>query len=76
MLSMEMPGVDRHGVEVRLEKEVLTVVGQVNFSNYEGLEPIYTEYGIGHDTRSLRSLIRSIRGRSPRGPTTACCSST
>ena len=28
VLSMEMPGVDGHGVEVRLEKAVLTVIGQ------------------------------------------------
>ena len=59
VLSMEMPGIDRHRVEVRLEKDALTVVGQVNFSNYEGLEPIYTEYGIGHYTRSF-SLAHTI----------------
>ena len=52
-IAMEVPGVARDGVEVTLEKDVLKVVAQVDFSNYEGLEPIYTEYEVGHFQRSF-----------------------
>ena len=48
-----MPGVAKDGVEVTLEKDVLTVVGQVHFSNHEGLVPMYSEYEIGHFQRSF-----------------------
>ena len=40
-------------MEVTLEKDVLKVVAQVDFSNYESLEPIYTEYEVGHFQRSF-----------------------
>ena len=52
-IAMEVPGVARDGVEVTLEKDVLKVVAQVDFSNYESLEPIYTEYEVGHFQRSF-----------------------
>ena len=52
-IAMEVPGVARDGVEVTLDKDVLKVVAQVDFSNYEGLEPIYTEYEVGHFQRSF-----------------------
>ncbi|MDH3280890.1 MAG: Hsp20/alpha crystallin family protein [Gammaproteobacteria bacterium] len=50
-VTMEMPGVDRNHIDVRLEKNVLTVTGNVDFSKYEGMEPVYTEYNVGHYTR-------------------------
>ena len=59
VISMEMPGVSRDDVEVMLEKDVLKVSGQVDFSGYEGLEPIYTEYAVGHFSRSF-SLSSTI----------------
>ena len=59
VISMEMPGVPRDDVEVMLEKDVLKVSGQVDFSGYEGLEPIYTEYSVGHFSRSF-SLASTI----------------
>ena len=52
-IVMEVPGVAKDGVEVTLKKDVLKVVAQVDFSNYEGLEPIYTEYEVGHFQRSF-----------------------
>ena len=53
VISMEMPGVSKENVEVMLEKDVLKVSGQVDFSGYAGLEPIYTEYAVGHFSRSF-----------------------
>ena len=50
---MEMPGVERKDVEVALENGVLRVDGRIDFSKYEGMEPVYTEYNVGHYTRSF-----------------------
>jgi len=50
---MEMPGVDRNHLNVSLENDVLRMHGQIDFSKYEGMEPVYTEYNIGHYTRSF-----------------------
>jgi HSP20 family protein len=50
---MEMPGVEKNAVNVALENDVLRVDGQIDFSKYEGMEPVYTEYNVGHYTRSF-----------------------
>lgn len=51
---MEMPGVDRGNVDVRIENDVLTVEGRIDFSKYDGLQPLYTEYNVGNYARSFR----------------------
>ena len=53
-LVLEMPGVDKGSVEVKVENDVLNIEGRVDFSNYEGLQPLYTEYNVGHYARSFR----------------------
>ncbi len=50
---MEMPGVEKKDINVSLENDVLRVEGQIDFSKYEGMEPVYTEYNIGHYARSF-----------------------
>ena len=50
---MEMPGVEKKDLGVSLENDVLRVDGRIDFSKYEGMEPVYTEYNIGHYTRSF-----------------------
>lgn len=52
-MVVEMPGVDRNKVDVNVENGVLTIQGQIDFSKYEGLQPVYTEYNIGHYRRSF-----------------------
>jgi HSP20 family molecular chaperone IbpA len=52
-LVMEMPGVDKSNIDVGVENDVLTVAGRVDFSKYEKLQPVYTEYMIGHYRRSF-----------------------
>ena len=52
-MIMEMPGVDKSKVDVSVEDGVLTIQGQIDFSKYEGLRPVYTEYNIGHYRRSF-----------------------
>lgn len=52
-LVMEMPGVERKDVDIRLENDVLRVEGRIDFSKYEGLEPVYTEYNVGPYARAF-----------------------
>ena len=58
-LIVEMPGVDKSKVDVSVEDGVLTIQGQIDFSKYEGMQPVYTEYNIGHYRRSF-SLSNKI----------------
>ncbi|MBV9557501.1 MAG: Hsp20/alpha crystallin family protein [Pseudolabrys sp.] len=51
---LEMPGVGKDGIEVRVENDVLTIDGQVDFSKYQGLVPVYTEYNVGNYARSFQ----------------------
>jgi HSP20 family protein len=56
---LEMPGVDKSNVDISVESGVLTVQGRVDFSKYEGLQPLYTEYNVGHYQRSF-SLSNTV----------------
>ena len=60
---MEMPGVDRKDLEVELKDDVLRVEGRIDFAKYEGMEPVYTEYNVGHWTRSFALSDRVDRER-------------
>jgi HSP20 family protein len=51
---LEMPGVEKNNVDVRVEDGVLKVEGRLDFSKYQGLQPLYTEYNVGHYSRSFR----------------------
>lgn len=52
-LVMEMPGVSRENLDVSLEEGTLRVEGRLDSAQYAGLEPLYTEYNIGHYARSF-----------------------
>jgi HSP20 family protein len=51
---LEMPGVEKNNVDVRVEDGVLYVEGRLDFSKYQNLQPLYTEYNVGHYSRSFR----------------------
>jgi HSP20 family protein len=51
---LEMPGVEKGNVEVRVEDGVLVVEGRLDLTKYRGLQPLYTEYNIGNYSRSFR----------------------
>jgi HSP20 family protein len=51
---LEMPGVEKSSVEVRVEDGVLKIDGRLDFFKYQGLQPLYTEYNVGHYSRSFR----------------------
>jgi HSP20 family protein len=50
---MEIPGVAKPDVDVNIENDILRVEARIDHSKYEGLEPLYTEYNVGHFTRSF-----------------------
>jgi len=52
-IVMEVPGVPRNAVEIKVENDVLSVEGYIETTNYEGLDPLYTEYPVGHFARSF-----------------------
>lgn len=54
VLVMEIPGVEKSDIEVRLEKNQLDVEARISVEPYDSLKPIYTEYNIGHFSRSFR----------------------
>ena len=53
-LKLEMPGVAKDRVEVRVENDVLTIEGRIDFGAYENLRPLYTEYNVGNYARSFQ----------------------
>lgn len=56
---LEMPGVDKSNVDISVEAGVLSIDGRLDFSKYEGMQPVYTEYNVGHYRRSF-SLSNKI----------------
>jgi HSP20 family protein len=50
---LEMPGVEKGNVDISVKDDVLDVGGRIDFANYQGLNPIYTEYPVGHYRRSF-----------------------
>ena len=53
-LQIEMPGVAKDQVEVHVENDVLTIQGRIDFSVYENLRPLYTEYNVGNYARTFQ----------------------
>ena len=53
-LQLEMPGVAKDRVEVRVENDVLTIEGRIDFGVYENLRPLYTEYNVGNYARTFQ----------------------
>ena len=52
-LLLEMPGVSKNNVDVQVENDVLRVEGKIDYSAYKDIEPVYTEYNVGHYARAF-----------------------
>ena len=50
---MEVPGADRKNIDVKVENDELKIEARIDFGHYEGMEPLYTEYNVGHFARSF-----------------------
>src|SRR5215469_7911665 len=53
VVVMEVPGVEKKNLDISLENDVLRVEGRIDFAKYEGLDPLYTEYNVGHYSRAF-----------------------
>lgn len=58
-IVMEVPGVEKQHIDVTLEDDVLKIEGKIDHSKYEGMEPVYSEYNVGHFSRTF-SLSNKI----------------
>ena len=53
VVVMEIPGVEKKDVEINLENDTLRVEARIDYGKYDGLDPLYAEYNVGHFTRSF-----------------------
>jgi len=61
-LMLEMPGVSKNNIDVQIENDVLRVEGKIDYSAYKDVEPVYTEYNIGHFARGFTLSSKIDRG--------------
>jgi HSP20 family molecular chaperone IbpA len=56
---VEMPGVEKDKIDISIEDNVLQIEGHIDFASYTEMQPVYTEYNVGHYSRkfSLSSKI-------------------
>src|ERR1700738_5161606 len=62
-LSLEVPGVEKKNLNIRLENDVLKIDAQIDFAKYEGSEPVYTEYNVGHFQRAFTLSSKIARDK-------------
>ncbi len=53
VITMDLPGVKKEEVNIKLENNILEVEGRIDYAPYEILNPVYTEYNIGNYSRSF-----------------------
>jgi HSP20 family protein len=51
---LEMPGVEKNNLDIQVKDDVLRVEGRLDLSKYQGLQPLYIEYNVGHYARSFQ----------------------
>ena len=60
---LEMPGVDGNSIEANVENDIVTIEGRIDFTKYEGMQPVYTEYNVGHYARSFQMSNKIDQGK-------------
>ena len=50
---MAVPGVGREAIDISLENNALKIEAKIDPAKYDGMEPLYTEYNVGHFSRSF-----------------------
>jgi HSP20 family protein len=53
VITMDLPGVKKEDVRVKLENNVLEIEGRIDYLPYEKLNPVYAEYNIGNYARKF-----------------------
>ena len=50
---MEMAGVEKDDIDIKIEDDIVHIEGRVDFSKYAEMQPVYTEYNVGHYSRKF-----------------------
>ncbi len=69
VITMDLPGVKKENVIIKLENNILEIEGRIDYLPYEKLNPVYTEYNIGNyarkftvshavDTRNIDAVLK------------------
>jgi HSP20 family protein len=53
IVTMDVPGVKKENVNIRLENNTLDVDARIDFSPYDKLTPLHAEYNVGHFARTF-----------------------
>ena len=53
VITMDLPGVKKEDVNIKLENNLLEVEGRIDYAPCEKLNPVYAEYNIGNYARSF-----------------------
>ena len=51
VITMDIPGVKKENINVRLDKNILEIEAVMDFEPYKDLKPVYTEYQVGNYAR-------------------------
>ena len=51
VITMDVPGVKKENINVRLDKNILDIEGVMDFEPYKDLKPVYSEYQVGNYAR-------------------------
>ncbi len=60
---MEMPGVEKDNIDVQVKDDILHIEGRVDLSKYTEMQPVYTEYNVGHYSRRFNLSSKIDQGR-------------
>jgi HSP20 family protein len=53
VVVMEVPGVEKKDIDINLESDTVRVEARIDYGKYDGLEPLYAEYNVGHFVRAF-----------------------
>ena len=53
LVYMDMPGVSKKDIKIKVEKNILEVDGQIDTDLYLKYKPVYSEYNLGHYNRAF-----------------------
>ncbi len=53
VITMDLPGVKKEDVNVKLENNILEIDGRIDYQPYEKLNAVYAEYNIGNYARKF-----------------------
>ncbi|MBF0312817.1 MAG: Hsp20/alpha crystallin family protein [Oligoflexia bacterium] len=53
-LDIDIPGVSKKDVTVKLDNNILSIDAKIRPEEYDGLQPLYGEYNVGHYFREFK----------------------